>query len=138
MHIAFPPRIAGFWSPLRRNRASLTIVLAVTLLAAVLLPTSVSAGGYSALAYSKTTHRWGESHGRISRADAERRALAACNSRGAFVAGWGYNNYIALATGSGSAWGFGFGRTRKIAESHALRACPARDARIVRYAYSFE
>jgi hypothetical protein len=127
-------------SPVRHRRSGaprVALVLAV-LLALFSLASSAIAGGYTALAFSQSTGRWGSAHGYDSRAAAERRAIAECGEDDAFIAGWGYNRYIALAIGRGNAWGFGSGPTRRAAERQALRMCPADDARILRWAYAFE
>ena len=124
----------------RRIFSPLLLACALAILGTVFLATSASAGGaYCALAYSKSTHRWGDAYSHPTRASAERMALKGCGTRDAFIVGWGRNCYIALAAGRGTTWGFGRGPTRASAERRALAGCPDRHhARIVRYAYSFE
>src|SRR3954468_12644627 len=120
------------WPNLIRN-----ILLALTFFGALALTHAADAGGYCAIAYSKSTRHWGESYGRDSRAIAERRALKSCGASDAFVAGWAHNRYIALAAGPGSEWGFGISNTRADAERKALRDCPGSSAKILCSAHSF-
>jgi hypothetical protein len=98
----------------------------------------IAGGGFCAIAYSKSTDRWGESHGYDTRRGAERRALSECGAPDAFIAGWGHNCYVALATGGGGAWGFGWAYSKSEAQHNALGYCLAPDRRIRAVAFSFE
>ena len=116
----------------------LSLLSALILLCAIALPQAALAGGYCAIAYSRSTGKWGDSYSYGSRASAERAALRNCGARGSFIAGWGHNQHIALAVGHGGAWGFGVGASKDAAGRSALRHCPANDAHILRYVYSFD
>jgi hypothetical protein len=109
------------------------ILLAVISLFAV---APCRAGGYCAIAYSTCTCRYGFGDGFNSRRAAERTALNGCGAADAQIVGWGHNDYVALARGSGSAWGSGVGSTRRSAECEALANCPSRNAFIVKWVYS--
>jgi hypothetical protein len=114
------------------------ISILVFVVALISAGSACAGGGYCALAYSKSTTNWGEGHGFNTRAQAERRALRECRAPDAFVAGWGHNRYVVLAVGSGGAWGCGSEPTLRAASAEALRLCPAADAHILRYVYSFD
>jgi hypothetical protein len=86
------------------GRPSRIILSALALVAIIAQAEPAIAGGYSAIAYSKSTGRCGDGYGYNSRAAAERRALRECAAHDAFIAGWCHNRYIALATGPGGAW----------------------------------
>ena len=120
----------------RSRRFSLVAALCLILGATFLAP-SAWAGGYCAIAFSKSTGRTGSGYSYGTRAGAQNRALLECGARDAFVAMWGYDTYIALATGQGGAWGTGRATRQRAAERQALRNCPAADARVVRVVHSF-
>ena len=61
-----------------------------------------------AIAYSKSTRRYGYAWGKPTRADAERVALRGCNASDAFIAVHGTNTWLALASGSGESYGWGW------------------------------
>ena len=96
------------------------------------------AGGYCAFAYSTNTGKFGYSYGENSRPQAERIALNACGTKDAQVVGWSHNEYVALALGDDNTWGCGVGSTRRAAEHNALALCPAKNAHIVKWVYSFD
>ena len=114
----------------------LTILLAMLSLLAVAAP--CRAGGFCAIAYSTHTCRYGYGDGFNTRHGAECTALNGCGAADAQIVGWGHNEYVALARGSGSAWGCGVGTTRRSAECEALANCPSRNAYIVKWVYSFD
>jgi hypothetical protein len=82
---------------------------------------------YGAIAYSKSTGAYGYSYGHYSQADAERDALARCDSPDRQVIGWMRNAYAALAVGDApEQYGWGWGATRSAAEQAALAECRKR------------
>ena len=119
-----------------RRRLAVRCLLALVAIA-LLLPGSIFAGPYCAIAYSPSAHLGGESHNCNSRAQAERQALARCPEPDAFIAGWGFNRYIALAVGDDGAWGFGSGQNKHEAGRDALNHCPADKAHVARVVWSF-
>ena len=117
----------------------LSIITAIALLCALAFPhTAGAAGGYCAIAYSRDNESWGDSYSWSTRAEAERAALRNCSGKNAFIAGWGYNQHIALAVAPNGAWGFGVGPTASSARSSALEHCAGSGARIICSAYSFK
>lgn len=115
------------------------LAVLVSVLCFASLGTAWAGGGYCAIAYSTSTGNWGEGHGFYSRAQAEQRALRECNASDAFIAGWGQNRYVVLVVeNGGAAWGCGSRPTLEAAKKEAYRLCPADDAHMLRYVWSFE
>lgn len=122
------------FSPFQSLRRSLVGLCAI--LVALFVTAAVEAGTFCAIAFSTSTGRYGHAEGWNSRAQAERRALAACGTYDAKIVGWVNNGYVALAVGDGYAWGTGFGATAEIAQAKALRNCRGRNARIIKCVYA--
>lgn len=90
------------------------------------------AGPYCAIAYSKSTGRYGHGEGHNTRAEAEYRALAECGTHDAHVVGWCRNGYLSLALGRNlGTYGTGLGNTIYEAKARALKNCPSSSAHIV-------
>jgi serine/threonine-protein kinase len=82
-----------------------------------------------AIAYSKSTGRYGYAWGKATRADAERVALRDCRASDAFVACHGTNTWLALASGSGESYGWGWSNESAArARETALTECSKRGA----------
>lgn len=79
---------------------------------------------FGAIAYSKSSGRYGYGFGKTSRSDAENAALQECGSSDAFIAVWAKNRWIALAAGYGTTYGYGWsGESEADAQSRSLSAC---------------
>lgn len=107
---AFPPLIAGL----------------VLWLAAVLAVEVVADDLYGAIAYSKSSRRWGYATGKSSREDAEEVALRECKSSDAFIAVWGRNKWLALAHGNGTSYGWAHGDEEEDTRRRAVEECEKR------------
>jgi hypothetical protein len=124
-------------SALPARRSLRRSLIGFCVIAIALFVTAVcEAGTFCAIAFSTSTGRYGHAEGWNTRAQAERRALAACGTSDARVVGWVNNGYVALAVGDGFAWGTGFGATAEIARAKALRNCRGRNARVVKCVYA--
>ena len=132
MHPATKPPIpiTRFLQPASRRLQRFAALF--SLLFAFALASVCYAGPYCAIAYSKSTGRYGHGEGYDNRAAAEYRALAECGTRDARVVGWVKNGYLSLAVGRYvGTYGVGYGSDIYSAKSRALRRCPSNSARIV-------
>jgi hypothetical protein len=85
---------------------------------------------FCAIAFSKSTHRWGSGWGKGTQAQAERDALSTCSAPDAEIVCWSKGNwYCALADGPGH--GGENGETAAIAEAKALKAANSPKSRII-------
>jgi hypothetical protein len=76
---------------------------------------------YAAIAYSKSTHKWGYSWGKETQAQAEQESIRQCGVPDAEVLCWSQGSwYCALADGPTS-YGAAHGKTAAIAKAEALR-----------------
>jgi len=83
-----------------------------------------SSGGYAAIAYSRTTGKWGYSHGYGSRAGAEQAALGRCTVDDAEILVWTRNAWCALALGDDkSFYGWAWAGSASEAKRLALEKC---------------
>lgn len=128
---------ATYASVRQRSRQFCLFVTVSLIMGATFLASPAWAGGYCAIAFSRSTGRTGSGYSYDTRAGAQGPALLECGAADAFIAMWGYNSYISLATGRGRAWGTGRAQTAGRAERQALRNCSAADARISRTVHSF-
>ena len=120
-----------FLQPSTRRLHRFTTLCAL-LFALVLTATCFAGGPYCAIAYSKSTGRYGHGEGYDSRAAAEYRALAECGTHDARVVGWVKNGYLSLALGRiVGTYGTGYGSDIYSAKARALRNCPSNNAHIV-------
>lgn len=82
---------------------------------------------YGAIAYSRSTGKYGYSYGHSSRAAAEQDALNRCNAQDHEVIGWMKNAYGVLAVGDDvSHYGWGWSSNRATAQQNALKYCRQR------------
>ena len=68
------------------------------------------AGGFAAIAYDKTTGKWGRYQGADYQSDAQNGAIQECANAGGVnceSVGWAYDGYVALAVGDGGHFGTG-------------------------------
>jgi hypothetical protein len=122
-------RFAGLQSSSRLVRVALFVI-------ALFTAGSAWAGTYCAFAFSESTGRYGFADGFDSRRKAERYALGKCGTADASVVGWVNNGYLALAVGPGNSYGTGFGSSAEVACRNALRNCPRRPARVVKWVWA--
>lgn len=92
--------------------------------AALAAPSRNSSGKYAAIAYSQSTRAHGYSYGKASRAKAEETALDNCAGPDARIVVWTKNGYVALATNSRGAYGWGHSTDKAVAQQKALANCP--------------
>jgi len=120
-----------FLRPASRRFHRFTTLCAL-LFALALTATCFASGPYCAIAYSKSTGRYGHGEGYDSRAAAEYRALAECGTHDARVVGWVRNGYLSLALGRlVGTYGTGYGSDIYTAKARALKNCPSDNAHIV-------
>jgi len=86
-------------------------------------------GIYGAVAYSRSSGRFGSSQGCASLTEAEKIALEGCNASDAAVVIWCRDALCALAIAENRAFGYAWGHSRSEVEKKALEQCQ-------RYAHS--
>lgn len=109
-------------------RQILSIMLLVVCLFAVASPparTATQRDNWGAIAYSTRTGRWGLVYDYPTQAKAVNAAVVRCGVRDCQAVVWFRNGCGAFAKG-GSAYGWGIGNTRAIAEENALAECRKR------------
>ncbi len=87
-----------------------------------------AADGYGALAYSQSRAMYTVALNHPSRADAERAALASCQSAAPDCTSpvWVQHGCVALAIGRERGFGTGWGSTRASAEQEAIGVCSSK------------
>jgi hypothetical protein len=84
---------------------------------------SIDADTYAAVAFSKSTGKYGYSWNQWSRARAESEALSECKADDAKIVGWVKFGWLVLVVGEGNAyavgWEYGDGASRKDAVNRA-------------------
>jgi hypothetical protein len=85
---------------------------------------------FCAIAFSKSTHRWGSGRGKGTQAEAEKEALDSCSAPDAEIICWSKGGwYCALADGPD--FGGDSGETAAIAVEKALKAADSPKSRII-------
>ncbi|TRV42133.1 MAG: DUF4189 domain-containing protein [Microcystis panniformis Mp_MB_F_20051200_S9] len=120
------------------SKISTIIIAACTALPFGLgVPTALAQNYFGAIAYSEETGYHGYSYDYPTRAIAESRALAECESYSRSgdcqVLIWFRNGCGALATASDGSYGSGWGDNRPIAEQYALQSCGSSECRVIRW-----
>ena len=89
---------------------------------------------YAAVAFSKSTGKWGYAYNYGSRFAAERAAIANCGATDAEAVGWVKGGWLALAVGDnkayGVAWEFGEGAVNRDAKLRAIQECKDRGGKV--------
>lgn len=85
-----------------------------------------AADRFGAIAYSQSTRRYGYAWGKATQADADNTALKECGAADAFIAVYGTNQWLALAHGNGTSFGWGHDTTEQAAQSRAIDGCAKR------------
>lgn len=117
------------------------LVLSSLALALLLLPAPqaradvvIDFNTYAAVAYSKTTGKYGYAWNYGSRPAAERAALARCPAEDARIIVWVKGGWLAVAIGENNAYGYGFshgvGSTNGEARRRAVAECLQRARRV--------
>ena len=89
-------------------------------------PPRHDSSGYAAIAYSRTTGKWGYSHGYGSRAGAEQAAVRRCPEDDAKILVWTRNSWCALALGDDkSFYGWAWAGSASEAKRLAMEKCRA-------------
>ncbi len=108
------------------TRTSIRLAAAAFLAALVLASAPVQAkpdaNTYASIAYSQSTGKYGYSYGYNDPDEAREAALKRCKARDAKILFTVGNGWVALALGDDTdCYGYGYGTSRAIAESHALK-----------------
>ena len=94
-------------------------------------PFDFTRDGYGAIAFSRSTRRYGWSYGAADRSAAERTALAHCHSSDAAILAWGQHTFLALALADHRAYGWSWDSARNNAARRAITGCAGPTPRIV-------
>ena len=91
----------------------------------------LTANGYGAIAFSRSTGRYGWSHHADDRSAAERLALQHCQASDAMIVAWGQSTFLALALADDGAYGWAWDSARNNAARRAIANCTGPNPRIV-------